>query len=87
MVIQGYHFAADNIGYPEFVDAIAGPAALLTFTGAGFWMGAMPGAAVGMVLALPVQLYIWLSNDQQFSEAQQEAIEMALRERYQIDAV
>lgn len=57
--MQGYDLAVDNIGYAEFVDTIAGPAALLTFTGAGFWIGGMPGAAAGMVVALPVQIYIW----------------------------
>ena len=82
MVIQGYHLAAHNISYAEYIDAIAGPAVLLTFTGVGFGIGAMPGAAVGMVLALPVQVYLELSNDQQFSEVQQEAVEMALRAQY-----
>ena len=82
MVIQGYHLAAHNISYAEYIDAIAGPAVLLTFTDVGFGIGAMPGAAVGMVLALPVQVYLRLSNDQQFSEVQQEAVEMALRAQY-----
>lgn len=82
VAIQGYHLGVHNIGYAEFVDEIAGPAVLLTFTGAGFGIGGMPGAAIGMVLALPVQTYLWLSNDQQFSEAQQQAIEMALRAQY-----
>ena len=82
MVIQGYHLAVHNISYAEFVDAVAGPAVLLTFTGVGFGIGAMPGAAVGMVLALPVQVYLRVSNDQQFSEVQQEAVEMALRAQY-----
>ena len=82
VAIRGYHLAVHNIGYVEYVDAIAGPAALLTFTGVGFGIGGMPGAAVGMVLALPVQVYLGLSIDQQFSEAQQQAIEMALRAQY-----
>lgn len=82
MAAQGYHLAVHNIGYAEFADSIAGPAVLLTFTGVGFGIGGMPGAAVGMVLALPVQVYLLFSNDQQFSEAQQEAIEMALRAQY-----
>ena len=82
MVIQGYHFAAQNVSYAEFVDAVAGPAVLLTLTGVGFGIGAMPGAAVGMLLALPVQIYLELSNNQQLSEVQQEAVEMALRAQY-----
>ncbi len=82
MVIQGYHFAARNVSYAEFVDAVAGPAVLLTLTGVGFGIGAMPGAAVGMLLALPVQVYLELSNNQQLSEVQQEAVEMALRAQY-----
>ena len=84
MMIQGYHLAVENISYAEFLDAVSGPAILLTFTGVGFGIGGMPGAAVGMVLALPVHAYLLLSNDQQFSEAQQEAVEMALREHYQV---
>ena len=82
MAIQSYHLAAHNISYADYIDAIAGPAVLLTFTGVGFGIGGMPGAAVGMVLALPVQMYMDWSNDQQLSEVQQEAIEMALRARY-----
>ncbi|MDE0001397.1 MAG: hypothetical protein OXQ29_01710 [Rhodospirillaceae bacterium] len=82
VAIQGYHLAVHNIDYTEYVDAIASPAVLLTFTGVGFGIGGMPGAAVGMVLALPVQVYLGLSNDQQLSEAQQQAIEMALRAQY-----
>ena len=86
VAIQVYQLAADNIGHEEFVDALAAPAVLLTFSGAGFWMGAMPGAAVGMMLALPFQVYIWLRGDRQTIEEQQEAFAIALRERYGIAA-
>ena len=84
MGIQGYHLAVRNVSYAEFLDAIAGPAVLVTFTGVGFGIGSMPGAAVGMVLALPVQVYLWLSDDQQFSEVQKEAVDMALRAQYSV---
>ena len=86
VAMQVYQLAADNISHEEFVDALAAPAVLLTFSGAGFWMGAMPGAAVGMMLALPFQVYIWLRNDRQTIEEQQEAFAIALGERYGIAA-
>ena len=86
VAIQVYQLAADNISHEEFVDALSAPAVLLTFSGAGFWMGAMPGAAVGMMLSLPFQVYIWLRDDRQTIEEQQEAFAIALRERYGIAA-
>ncbi len=93
MTVVILKYTSASISSPEFVRASAGPAILVVFTGAGALIGglsssgigAVPGAAVGAMLALPFQLgFDWFINlhYRKFDRAQQNAVDQAIRVKY-----
>ena len=86
-------FANAPISSREFLGTSAGPALVMVFSGAGALIGglgssgigAVPGAAVGAMLALPFQLVLdWVSDRyyRNFNLAHQNAVDHALKVRY-----
>ena len=85
-------YATGAMSYPEFIDNSVGPATFLAFTGGGaviggtlLGIGAIPGAAIGAVLALPFQFDLeWVKDMyyREFNEARREAVDEAVEAMY-----
>ena len=93
-VTVAYHqLVSGSISDRKFLHISASPAVLVTFTGVGaliggvgvLGIGAIPGAAMGAILAIPFQLSLEWAMDRyyrDFNRAQREAVDKAVEVTY-----
>ncbi|MYE98969.1 MAG: hypothetical protein F4234_02080 [Gammaproteobacteria bacterium] len=95
VMINSYRFRLGRMNLDELLQVSTAPAIFLTFTASGAvigglssaGVGAIPGATVGAMLALPVEIYLWLFSDNTrqsgYLNAQQRgAVDDVLKEIY-----
>ena len=97
VAITYYQFATGAINYRDFLHNSSGAAILLVLTGGGavmggflFGFGSVPGAVIGSMLALPVQLGLEWVMDQRYGEfrqAQRKAVDRTVEKLYLRNAV
>ena len=96
LATYGYQYVRGDLSRVDLFEASMDSAVFLGFTATGaaiggfssLGIGTMPGAVVGATLALPVQAYLWLSNNPQagyLDPEQQEAMDRLLGEMYPVN--